>query len=261
MPERSRLRASVLAAGFAAALLLAGGSPAGAYTVYLKDGSRLVTSKDIVIQGEKALLTLESGTVTSLPLAEIDLPRTRQANENNIGTAIIIEGGEAKNLSKAAPPPRRATLQDLIKSREGEEPPELAPIRREVRSDAGSSTQEAAIARKPLRNVDLAETIRRFLFGRGITSVEVLESGSSRRPLLSFTTSNEGQVFKALAASANTLLHVRSEHPGSVEAFEILCRVPTGGMGGQFLMTPREAEELVSGRVDLPHYFVENVIF
>ena len=96
---------------------------------------------------------------------------------------------------------------------------------------------------------------------RGISSVEVLQGPTAKRPLLVFSANTEGQVFKALSASASTLLHVRDTSPGAIDSFEIVCRAPDGGNGGRFTMSPAEAQEIIAGRIDLPTYFVRYVQF
>lgn len=262
MPDRSSLRVARLAAAVAILVALAGAAPVWSYTVYLKDGSKLVTTEKYRVKGEKAILKLEGGAETQLPLTEIDVARTEQANQNNLGTAVLIEGGQVKDLDRStAPLPKKATLQDLIKSRGDAPVAEAAPVRRTPRSDAGSAPRADPGTRTPLRNVEVAESIRRFLFGRGVTSVEVLQGASSARPQLVFSTATEGQVFKALTSSANALLHVRDQHPGSIEAFDVVCNAPAGGSAGRFLLTPPQAQELVAGRVDLPTFYVKYVIF
>jgi hypothetical protein len=258
-PRHLRFTIAALAACFA---LVA--APVWSYTIIMKDGSKLVAKDKYVVRGDKAIIRLESGSETMLPLVEIDIPRTDAANVDNIGTAVVIEGGEAKGLTKSdTGAPRKATLQDLIQSRAGtDEEAEAAPepVRRQ-RPEVSTTAATEVVGRAPLRDVALAGTIREFLFGKGVTSVEVLQGGSASRPLLVFPTRSEGQVFKALAASAVTLIHVREKSPGAVESFEIVCRAPDGGNAGRFVMSPAQAQELVAGRIDMPTYFVKNVIF
>jgi hypothetical protein len=201
-----------------------------------------------------------------LPLSEIDVPRTERSNEDNIGTAVVIEGGKAQELGKNAPPaPRKATLQDLIQSR-GNQPdggtaaPAPAPVRR-ARTEPAPARAQEVVGRSPQRNVELAGAIRSFLFGRGITSVEVLQGPSLRRPLVVFSTGTEGQVFKALAASATALLHVRDQRPGEVDAFEVVLNSPAGGSAGRFTITPQMAQELATDRIEMPAFYVKYVQF
>jgi hypothetical protein len=267
MAERLSSRLALAATAAWMAFAFAAG-PAVAYTIYLKDGSKIVTTEKYTVRGDKAIIHLTSGTESMLPLSEIDIERTEKSNQQNLGTAVVIEGGKAENLQgNAAPPPRNPTLQDLIKRREANPeapaPTTIAqtPNTRRAASAPAAGGGESVVGRSPLRDVNLAEAIRRFLFGRGISSVEVLQGPSAKRPLLVFPTGTEGQVFKALSASATALLHVRDTSPGAVEAFEVVCRSPDGGSGGRFTMTPAQAQELVAGRVDMPTYFVRNVQF
>lgn len=263
MPDRRPLRLLFAAS---VALALAAG-PAAAYTIYLKDGSKIVTPEKYKVRGDKAILKLSSGTESMLPLSEIDVERTERSNTQNLGTAVVIEGGKAGDLERnTAPSSGSATLQDLIKTRESNPqaggPTTIAETpntRRAHESSPGSA--EDVVGRAPLRDVNLAEAIRRFLFGRGISSVEVLQGPTAKRPLLVFATGTEGQVFKALSASATTLLHVRETSPGAVDAFEIVCRSTDGGSAGRFTMMPPQAQELVAGRMDMPSYFVKYVQF
>ena len=267
MPDR-RPSTSAFAAGIAVLLLVLAAGQAFAYTIYLKDGSKIVTAEKYTVRGDKAIVKLQSGTESMLPLAEIDVERTEKANTQNLGTAVVIEDGKSQDLQRTtAPPPQNPTLQDLIKTREANPqaggPTTIAetPQPRRPRSEAGPTTAADVVGRSPLRDVNLAEAIRRFLFGRGISSVEVLQGPSAKRPLLVFSTGTEGQVFKALSASASTLLHVRDTSPGAVDSFEVVCRSPDGGSGGRFTMLPAQAQELVAGRLDMPTYFVKNVQF
>ena len=256
----------VLTALVAAAFVALVAAPLWGYTIYLKDGSKLVATEKYTVRGNKAIIHLEGGTETMLALTEIDIPRTDSSNGSNLGTAVVIEDGKASDLNKnTAPPPRNATLQDLIKSREAQpasaNPPAApAPVRRPHTEGAPAAAADV-VGRSPLRNVDLAEAIRTYIFSRGLASVEVLQGPTAHRPLLVYSTGTEGQVFKAIAASAATLINIRDKRPGEVDSFEIVCRAPDGGNGGRFTMLPAEAQEILAGRMDLPTYFVKYVQF
>ena len=82
------MRSKILAAGLALALAA---SSSWAYTVYLKDGSKLVAKDKYKVQGDMALIVLANGTQTSLKLAEIDQEKTALANQSNYGTAVVLE--------------------------------------------------------------------------------------------------------------------------------------------------------------------------
>lgn len=244
--------------------LLTAGSLA-AYTVHLKDGTSIVTKKKYTVQGEKAILVLPSGTETTMALAEIDFARTEAANRSDLGNAIVIENGKATDLTRSAPPPpAKQTLKDLLEQRAAAQGSTNAgAVALDSASERGASQRPATshAGQTPLRDVALSTEIRTFIFGRGITSLEVQQGSASRRPRLVFQTSTETQVFRALQASSGALIAVREQHPGTIESFEVICDGPAGGRGGHFTLTLAQAEDLVSGRVDLPTFFIDNVEF
>jgi hypothetical protein len=237
-----------------------------AYTVHLKDGSSIVAKKKYLVQGDKAILILPSGTETALALAEIDIAKTDAANQDDLGTAIVIENGRATNLTQSAPPPKgKATLKDLLQQRAAAQGSERAAgaVALDATPGAGPTPRPPTShsGQAPLRDVPLSTEIRTFIFGRGITSLEVQQGASSRRPRLVFQASSETQVFRALQASAGALIEVREKFPGQVEGFEVICDGPAGGRGGHFNLTPAQAADLIAGRIDLPTFFVQYVEF
>ena len=257
------LRPTLVLAVFAAALAAA---PAFAYTVYLKDGSRIVAREKYVVRGSLALITLPSGTQSSIAAAEIDVARTEQANKSNLGTAVAIEGGKAVELQKHAPQQQQPKLQDFIRSNAGglRAPAQTAPPpvnRQDTPAAALHKGERSPATRAPLADTELAGEIRGFITSRGVTAVDVHQGVAAKRPLLVFGTSSEGALFKALVVASNTLLHFESTKPGTIEGFEVLCETPDGGLGGRFDLTPKLAADLVSGRYEITRFFVENVRF
>ena len=244
--------------------LLSAGSLA-AYTVHLKDGSSIVAKKKYTVQGDKAILVLPSGTETALALAEIDIAKTEADNKDDLGTAIVIENGKASSLSQStAVQPGKPTLKEVLQQRAASQGFRKAG---EVAFDAtpanGSVTRPPTshAGQAPLRDVPLSTEIRTFVFGRGISSLEVQQGASSRKPRLVYETSSETQVFRALQASAGALIEAREKFPGQVEGFEVICDGPAGGRGGRFNLSPQQAADIIAGRIDLPSYFVQYVEF
>lgn len=250
-----------------AAMLVA--APALAYTIYLKDGSTLLSKSKYVVRGDKAIILTQSGTETALPLAEIDIPRTEAANQQDLGTAILIEGGEAKDLSQAAPPaPAQSQLGDLI--RRGAAGPaagsEAAPgtgagdsgIERPRGFDDGSGPVRPS--RSAFAAAPVAAAIKEFIGTQGLP-VEVARGSSPRRALLVFETESEANVFRALVTSAAALEQIRQQFPGSLDAFELLCETSSGSLGARFTLTPAQAADLLAGRAEITRFFFEKVEF
>ncbi len=244
-------------------LLTLAASPALAYTIYLKDGSKIIAKVKYEIDGERAIITMPSGTRTTYPLAEIDIAKTDAENQQNIGTAIVIEGGQAQDLSQAAPAEAKENLQDLIRAKGASVQPAPEPqvTREPPRTRDRRPTRPAAERRAPLADKHLTNELKAYLISRGAPA-DIYQGSSGRRPLVVFETRSEGLVFKAIAASAYALGHIRGSFPDGVDAFEILCEVPDeGGLGGRFTMTAEQAAALVAGRIEIPTYFVDNVEF
>ena len=238
-------------------------SPALAYTIHLKDGTKIIAKVKYEIDGERAIITLPSGTRTAYPLAEIDVAKTDEANQQNIGTAIVIEDGQAQDLTRAAPAEPKENLQDLIRNKGAsvQAPPPPQPTREPTRTRDRRPTRPASERRSPPSDPQLANELKAYLISRGAPA-DLYQGSTGRRLLVVFETRSEGLVFKALAASAYALGHVRASYPDRIDAFEIFCEVPDeGGLGGRFTMTAEQAEALLAGRIDIPAYFVDNVEF
>jgi len=240
-------------------------APAFAYTIYLKDGSRLIAKEKYVVQGNKAIIVLPSGAQSMIDFAEIDIERTENANQSKLsGTATVIEGGKEKELRDAAPPPPpKPTLQDMIRTKEAQfkVEPNTTPPSSLPRAGSTLSNRRTQVKRMPFPDADIATDILAFAGARGVSALSVYRGQSARQPLLVYEVGSEGSVFKALVVSANALIHMNGARPGAVDAFEVECETAAGSSGGKFVLTPQLATDLVSGRYEITRFYVENVIF
>lgn len=260
MPHR---RAAVLAA----ALLLAFAATAAqaAYTIYLKDGSRLVAQKKYVIVGERAIFTAENGTRSFVAAAEIDVARTDEANRQGYGNAQVLPDEVIE--APAPPPKRRTSLTDLAK-RTAPAPPGAPAARREAQRPEVASPKTGTGAvdfmareRRPYPNLEVASELLELYRGQGVEEVQLFAGTRSDRPLVEITTASEASVLQALTASADALLQLRRRHPGKAAALELLMATPARERAGQFVLTPDLAEELASKKVEVTAFFVRNVQF
>jgi hypothetical protein len=262
-PRFLRLAVLALLGIFLAAPLLAGG-----YTIFLKDGSRLVAKEKYKVAGNRAIITLPNGTQTFVQASQIDVKRTEEANRDGYGGAVVLPGTPQDVGPAPAQPPKDKTLADLIKSRTAA-PRELPGTRREkAEPSAGGLTKTKAgfldlgsLPRKPLPNADLTGELQQFFRGQGIDEVEIFQGTKSDQPLLEITAGSEGSVFKALTTAANALLHLRDVFPNRVAAFELLMTTPERERAGQFVLTPEMATDLVAKKLDVTAFFVKNVQF
>jgi hypothetical protein len=250
----------------ALALLLVA-APLAAYTVYLKDGSKIIIKEKYRVQGGTAILTLPNGSQSSIPLNSIDIPKTDQANTADYGTALVIEGGEARALKpgERSTVPQQKRLADLITER-GVATRELPTARRPV------GAEEALAAANPsgwpdLMNLDrkshpdreLAAQLEALFYRAGLPGTHVYEGTTGSRAFVELPAATEPEVLRALEVGADLLLKAQQSFPGRVGSFELLMVSPAKERGGQFLLTPEQAAAIVGKKVDLVAFFLSNV--
>lgn len=240
---------------------------ASGYVVYLKDGHTIVAKEKYKVDKDKAIITLLNGTQTFIPLAQVDVAKTDQANRDGYGSAVVLPGAP-QEIVPAGKAPTDRTLGDLIKSRETV-PRELPTTRRDknaatsgrmIKTKAGFNDL-STLPQKAFPNAEVATELRQAFHGQGVDDVEIFEGTQSDRPLLAITTNSEGSVFKALSVAANALLRVRDLYPNKVGALELVLSMPSRERAGQFVLTPDQASELAAKKTDLASFFVRNVQF
>lgn len=262
-----RLRTALISA-----LLLTLALPVAAYTVYLKDGSKIVTKERYRVQGAQAILTLPNGTQTFIPLNSIDVPRTEKENKDDIGTALVIEGGQARQarpgeISSDRDRQKDKRLADLIDERavSTRKLPEARRVTAEQTKTQGSvgSTGPDLMghSRRPYPQAQIAAQIEALLDAAGVAGASVYQGTASGRPFIELPATSEAEVMLGIKAGAEALLKTQASFPGQVSAFELLMVTPNDERAGQFLMTPDHATELVNKRVSATAYFMEHVQF
>ena len=270
---RSTVRTALIAL-----LALAVASPSLAYTIYLKDGSTIIAREKYRIEGDKVYFTLQNGTQTFYPLAEIDIDRTDNSNQRDVGTALVVEDGEVREVAIEDVQRRgreeRPTLQDLITSGAAgpssvPEPTERTPRASErnaptlPRTSAGF-VDLAAIEKQPFAASTLASQIVDLFERREVEDVQVFQGTTPNRPLVEVITGSESGVFRAIVVANMTLARLRERSPNQVEALELLLTTPTGNRAGQFVLTPEVSAELLDEELDpqrLQAFFLRHVQF
>lgn len=271
---RSTLRVTLIAL-----LTLAVASPSLAYTIFLKDGSKIIAREKYRIEGDKVYFTLQNGTQTFYPLAEIDVERTSKANERDVGTALVVDGGEVREMAiedvQRRGREQRPTLQDLITS--GAAGPSNVPERALAARDSRTSEQDASLPRtsagfvdlaafekKPLAATTLASQIVELFERREVEDVQVFQGTTPSRPLVEVVTGSESGVFRAIVVANMTLARLREQSSDRIDALELLLTTPTGNRAGQFVLTPETSSELLDEQLDpqkLQAFFLRNVQF
>ncbi len=125
-------------------------SSALAYVVKLKDGSLIFARVKYTVKGDKAIITLENGTVTAIKLDQIDVDGSETYNKENFGNVVALDTPESRkptaipNAASAAVPRLQDYIRDkkprmALPSGQAEKPPPTARGPRSRRSTRTSS--------------------------------------------------------------------------------------------------------------------------
>lgn len=76
--------------------------PVHADEIVLKGGKSLTTARPLVVKGKNAVVTLKDGTVVSIPLTEIDQPRTAEANKPKVALEVSAAPRKPETPAEAA---------------------------------------------------------------------------------------------------------------------------------------------------------------
>lgn len=251
------------------AALVAG--PAIAYVVILKDGQQITTDGKYERQGDNVILTLPNGTQASYPASDIDFAKTDEVNAGqNLSNARLIEGRKVKQLAEETVFERsRKSFADLVneKGERGLAMPEQS------RREARASSDEPALPRTdagfidlldmrrdPLPDDELSGEIVRYMRSQGAQDVRVYRGTADDRPLVEVIATSEASVFKAVRDSANCLVQARGKF-STLAGFDLLLLTENQILAGQFTLTPELANELVTGQIEPPNFFLRYVEF
>jgi len=251
----------------AAALALLCAAPLAAYTVWLKDGSSLISRGKVEIKNGKAIIILTNGTQTFIDAAKIDMAKTEASNRGvdygitDLGNTRVVPGEEPV----AAP---NRSLSDLVATHSpssralptSKRAREVAAAGPSARSKAGTIDLDS-LPRGPFAHPEVATDLQEFFRAQGVDQVQLSAGSQPDRLLVELTTASEGSVFQGVTASANALLRARDRFPQTVAALELLMKAPSREKAGQFLLTPESAADLVARKIEVPAYFVANVQF
>lgn len=227
------------------ALLLAA-APAFAYVIKLKDGSLIFAKTKYTVKGDKAIVTLENGTVTSMKLDLIDVEGSEKYNKENFGNVVAIDTPDGRKPTPSAQAPVQPRLQDYIRERK----PRMAlPSQAEKSSADGSGPSFQPV------DPNLQAAFAKVFDGAGISQYKLTNFRGKTGLLV--TTNTEEAVFNALNAAARALSDPTSR--GVAVTIHIVLTSSGGESAGAFDMSPEQARQLVNGQISAADYFVKNV--
>lgn len=236
------------ALGIAFAALLALSATAFAYVIKLKDGSLIFARTKYSVKGDRAIITLENGTVTAIKLDEIDVEGSEKYNKENFGNVIAIDTPDSKKPTPAPEAPQPARIQDYI--RQNKPRMELPATGAQKTSVEGSGPSFGTV------DPALQTAFVKVFDGAGITQYKLTNFRGKTGVLV--TANTEENVFNAINATARALSDPASR--GVPQTIRIVLTTSSGESGGTLDMSPEQARLLVNGQVTAADFFVKNVV-
>lgn len=239
-----------------AVLLLAGvaSTAQAVYVVLLRNGDRLVAQEKYEVKGKSAWIKLKNGTLTSVPLALIDVKKTDALNARNLGDAVPLDwlDQDERPVATPTPTPSVSTLGKL-RPRVG------APV-----GDAARPTPTPGISYRAARFSD-EQVDQAFQQGLESYHLYLYRTSVGTKPTYYFMevqVNGQEEVLRVLQATAITYHLLADKAPERApERVELQLLNESGREAGLFRMSPEDAADLATGAVTPEDYFVKNVIF
>jgi hypothetical protein len=232
----------------AVAALLLSASAALGYVVKLKDGSLIFARSKYTVKGDRAIITLENGTVTAIKLDQIDEPGSEKYNKENFGNVVAIDTPDSRKPTVAPDGPPAPRIQDYIRDKKPRmELPSTG--QKEGTGEAGSGSSFAPV------DSNLQTAFSKIFDGAGITQYKLTNFRGKTRLLV--TVNTEENAFNALNAAARALSDPGSR--GVATTIQVVLTTSSGDSAGTLDMTPEQARLLVNGIMTAADYYVKNV--
>jgi hypothetical protein len=221
-------------------------SSALAYVVKLKDGSLIFARVKYTVKGDKAIITLENGTVTAIKLDQVDVEGSDTYNKENFGNVVALDTPDSRKPTAAPSAVAVPRLQDYIK--------EKKPRMGMPPSQAEKAVDGEGASFQPV-DANLQSAFAKVFDGAGITQYKLTNFRGKTRLLV--TTNTEEAVFNAMNAAARALSDPSSR--GVAMTIQIVLTSSGGESGGTLEMSPEQARQLVNGQITAADFYVKYV--
>lgn len=239
---------------FGVLLVLLASQAYALYVIVLRNGERLVAKEKYQVKGASAVFTSRIGTVTSVPLSQIDLAATDKTNSQHIGDAESLDwvDQEKRELPTPTPTPPVAGL--------GKIKPGLA----KSEGFAAHPTPTPGISIRDTHYHD-AQVDQTFQQGLESFHLYLYRTSQGTRPeylFLEVQVNGQSEVLKALQAICTTYKLLAEKAPERApERVEVQMLNEAGKEAGVFRLSLADATELIGGKVTPENFFVQHVIF
>jgi hypothetical protein len=228
------------------------------YVVILKSGHKIRCKEPMRVEGQNAILTLSTGTVTSYPLQLIDVVETERYNQMRLGDALMIEELSVAGETLPTPTPRTALGSVTTIDAGGSESPVLGT----TREPTPTPTPGIELQSTKYHDDRIDQAFSKIFDDKELL---IYRTSQGTRPEYFFvqtTTDSEAEVFKALETVAEAYVVISElHHDLAPKAVELKMVQTSGKDAGTFRLTPDLAKELVSGKTPTQTFYIKNVIF
>jgi hypothetical protein len=233
--------------------ILAAHEALAVYVVVLRNGSRVVAREKYTVKGPNAIIQTKIGTLTSIPLSQIDVQATDKVNSLNLGDAQTLDWVDLqKILPTPTPTPAVTSLGRIL-------PGVAAKV-----GDAAAPTPTPGVVFREARYRD-PQVDQAFQQGLESYHLYLYRTSQGTQPAYLFIelqVNGQPETLKALEAVCVTYELLREKAPNRLpERVEIRMINESGREAGVFRIAPDDAAELVAGKIPTDKFFIQHVIF
>jgi hypothetical protein len=234
-------------------VLLAAHQAFAVYVVVLRNGSRIIAKEKYKVKGPNAIFETRIGTLTSVPLSQIDVPATDKVNSLNLGDAETLDWVDIQKVVATPTPTIPVSALGHI----------LPGVAAKVGA-AAAPTPTPGVTYRDTRYHD-AQVDQAFQQGLEAYHLYLYRTSEGTQPtylFLEIQVNGRPETLKALEAVSMTYELLAEKAPNRLpERVEIRMINDSGREAGLFRISAADAAELVNGKVTADKFFIQHVIF
>lgn len=230
---------------------------AAGYVVILKNGHKIRCKEPMQVEGDVAIITLVTGTVSSYPLNQVDLIETERYNQQGLGNAVEIEELTVAADPLPTPTPRKSlgrfvTLDSMQRN------PELTT----TLAPTPTPTPGIRLQTYPYHDERVTRAFEKVFDDEKLYLYHTSGGTQPRYFFIQAVTDSEDQVFHALETVCQAFYLIRQADPEiAPEVVELQMVQTSRKAAGTFRITPEDAESLLDGSISVQNFYIRNVIF
>ena len=227
------------------------------YVVILKNGHKIRCREPMQVDGDIAIITLSTGTVSSYPLTQIDLIETERYNQQGLGDAVEIEELAVYGHIRPTPTPRQA-LGSFVTLDSMERNPEL----KTTMAPTPTPTPGIRLQTYPYHDERVTRAFEKVFADEKLYLYHTSGGTQQGYFFIQAVTDSEDQVFHALETVCQAFYLIRQADPEiAPEVVELQMVQTSRKPAGTFRITPEDAMSLLNGETSVQSFYIKNVIF